>query len=403
MAMENNRISNNIDYSFLKNIIFLRIAVVTLLNNFIVAAIISMEILYIVSFLKKSSFHLALFMMLGAVLSIIITPVFGRMIDKSPETSKKLMIAACITGLIGCIILYLTKNFLIALMVEILLFTVARSINPALIAQSYATSYLAGDANKTHWVSVHRALTSAGWIVAPPMAGLIVDAFGFQEFFIVIGVIYILMLILFSITKQVKPRRESGIEKVIEHTGIGFWGFFSVFVLMFFTMFVLDTNLPLLVKFLGGHAKEVGLLFSIAGVGEVILITFGGYFVKHFSDTKIIILIVALGMVYSLISHFANSLSELYFAQLIYGAYLGLMLGTSYLLLQKLRPNEPGLVAAYYYNSFKICKMIGAGSAAILNGFFNPQLVAIMPIIPLVLTLTIYVYMKHRASSRYVQ
>ncbi|NRA87909.1 MAG: MFS transporter [Rhizobiales bacterium] len=311
--MENNRISNNIDYSFLKNTIFLRIAVVTLLNNFIVAAIISMEILYIVSFLDKSSFHLALFMMLGAVLSIIITPIFGRMIDKSPETSKKLMIAACITGLIGCIILYLTKIFLIALMVEILLFTVARSINPALIAQSYATSYLAGDANKAHWVSVHRALTSAGWIVAPPMAGLIVDAFGFQEFFIVIGVIYILMLILFSVTKQVKPRRESGIEKVIEHTGIGFWGFFSVFVLMFFTMFVLDTNLPLLVKFLGGHAKEVGLLFSIAGVGEVILITFGGYFVKHFSDTKIIILIVALGMVYSLISHFANSLSELSF------------------------------------------------------------------------------------------
>jgi SET family sugar efflux transporter-like MFS transporter len=309
-----------------------------------------------------------------ALSSILVSTAFGHWFDRAP--SRVPLFLALLMTTVGYALLALTTQYHLLLLIACLPLGMSAAAFPQLFAIAKGHLDHATVATTERGVAMLRALWSVAWAVGPALGAVAIAAWGFSGVFLTTASCGVVASVIVLLAGVRVPNRTStsnaGLlsdRQSLRTVGLAA----SSFTLFHMAMFMGSIALPIVVtRDLGGTKSEVGLIFSVCALLEVLVLL---RFVLH-PSTQRYQRWLSRGFVcfllYFLTIFFLPSIAVLFVAQALRAAGIGLVgyLGIGY--IQSSMPDRVGSAAALFSNTVNAGSLLAgfaAGSWAQIFGY----------------------------------
>jgi MFS transporter, SET family, sugar efflux transporter len=309
-----------------------------------------------------------------ALSSILVSTAFGHWFDRAP--SRVPLFLALLMTTVGYALLALTTQYHLLLLIACLPLGMSAAAFPQLFAIAKGHLDHATVATTERGVAMLRALWSVAWAVGPALGAVAIAAWGFSGVFLTTASCGVVASVIVLLAGVRVPNRTStsnaGLlpdRQSLRTVGLAA----SSFTLFHMAMFMGSIALPIVVtRDLGGTKSEVGLIFSVCALLEVLVLL---RFVLH-PSTQRYQRWLSRGFVcfllYFLTIFFLPSIAVLFVAQVLRAAGIGLVgyLGIGY--IQSSMPDRVGSAAALFSNTVNAGSLLAgfaAGSWAQMFGY----------------------------------
>jgi MFS transporter, SET family, sugar efflux transporter len=210
------------------------------------------------------------------------------------------------------------------------------------------------------YMNVFRLFFALAWTVGPAVASWVIVRYSYRGTFLVTAFVFFLLLL--AILRWVPgvppaPPDPSGAQTTLGKMLMrpDLMAYFVAFVLIFTSTTMAMMGLPLLVlKTLGGNARHVGILFSLAPVFELPLMFFFGLLASRGDQARLIRIAVGIAVVYFALLMFVQAPWHIYPLQILSAAITAVVSGVAITFFQNYMPGQAGTATNHYYNAFRV-------------------------------------------------
>ncbi|WP_181171192.1 MFS transporter [Mesorhizobium sp. B2-5-9] len=340
------------------------IALCVVVNACVSSALAAVIPIFLVSNLHVSYFRASLLMVVGTLLSAAATYSLGRIGDAA-RARYPIAIASAICGLAGAMILAFATSYVAFLLVFASLFAVAGS----LFSQLMALAILHARSSS----AIIRAVASGGWVIGPPLGGMVATWRSPAVLFLTIAAAYALLAMIIGVMALRLPSPAANTSESKSALSASNRRPASIVLTtcalasLHFLLSVCALGIPWRIVQIGGSEYHVGLAFAIAAAVEIPLIACSNIIVSRAGQATMLVVSSTLLLVYFAAASLIDSVPAMVSLSVINGVVTGIMMGLSLIVLQERLPDRPAHASAIYSNTIRlsyVAALLTAGGIA---------------------------------------
>lgn len=304
---------------------------------------------------------------------VVVSQYFAKKSDTG--TSRKWIILIGQLGFVSStVILALTRNYYIALASVIFFMSFSACSMPQIFAmgRNYADKYLGEKA--VFFVTMMRASMAVAWVIAPPLAFLVNDLFGFTQTFLIAAgcgstVFFIVLVGLPNLHIEVPHQ----IEKLVhwqKTPGVLFFLLCIFFAFSANSMYITSISLYITQE-LNFASKWAGYLMGIAAFIEIPIMLSAGYLSRKFGIHRLIFTACLSGLIFHSGLLVAKEPWELMIIQVFNGLFIGINASLGMVVVQDMMKKQMGLASTLFSNSQMLSILLSSLMVGLIAQYFS--------------------------------
>ncbi|NUT91415.1 MAG: sugar efflux transporter [Saccharothrix sp.] len=350
---------------------FVPLLVVSLLTGVGYALAFPFLSLFLVKELGASPFATGAFLLSGALSSLVVSTLIGRLSD-ARAVRRNIMVAASVAGGIGYGLFAVLRDYWLLLAVSIALLSVSSALMPQLFAYARQVLERSGSTRAPLAISTLRTMMSVSWVGGPPLAALLIDISGFTGLF---GAAAVICLLGAGVTAFLLP--EPGLVEST-HSNADGTGPRREIILAATAFTLLQgattlgvTAMPLYITdVLHGPTSDAGLVLGLCAALEIPLMLGFGALGMRIDLRKLVLSGGAVALAYYTVMLMTSATWQVLAAQLLNATVISAVMGVGISYFQDLAPDRPGYATTLYTNTMKLSGML-SGPLLALSALFG--------------------------------
>ena len=234
------------------------------------------------------------------------------------------------------------------------------------------------------YINVFRLLFSLAWTVGPALASAVMIRYSYRGTFLVAAFLFVLLLLsVLRFVPAVPPLAAAQRAAPVPFSELllrpGLVAHFVGFVLIFVCTTMSIMNLPLLIlDELGGNARHIGIVFSVAPVFELPFMYYCGLLASRGDQSRLIRMSVMLAIGYYALLAIVRAPWQIYPLQILSAAITAVIGGVAITFFQNFLPDHAGTATNLYSNAVRIGAMAGYLSFGVLAQSFGHRVVFVV-------------------------
>ncbi|MEU7527044.1 sugar efflux transporter [Saccharothrix sp. NPDC042600] len=327
--------------------------------------------LFLVKELGASPFATGAFLLSGAMSSLVVSTLIGRLSD-ARAVRRNLMVVASLAGATGYALFAVVRNYWLLLVVSIALLSVASVLMPQLFAYARQVLERSGSTRAPLAISALRTMMSVSWVGGPPLAALLIDVSGFVGLF---GAAAVICLLGAGVTAFLLD--EPGLDEATRGAGGGGGLRRDIaFAAVAFTLLQGASQLgviamPLFIAdVLHGSTSDAGLVLGLCAALEIPLMLGLGALGMRVDLRRIVLAGGAVALAYYAVMLMTTATWQVLAAQLLHATVISAVMGVGISFFQDIAPDRPGYATTLYTNTMKVSGML-SGPLLALSAVFG--------------------------------
>ncbi|MFE0018221.1 MFS transporter [Mesorhizobium sp. NPDC059054] len=314
--------------------------------------------------LHASYFEASLLLVAGTLASSAATYGVGRIGDAA-RLRYPIVIGSALCGLAGALILAFITSYLGFLVIFASLLAIAGSLFSQLMALAIVHARSS--------TAIIRAVASGGWVIGPPLGGLIAAWQSPTALFLTIAGAYALLSLIIGAMALRSSQLEAtaGEHKLApeapDKKPASILVIISALASIHFLLAVCALGIPWRIVQVGGSEYHVGLAFAIAAAVEIPLIVCSNVIVSRAGQATMLAVSSTMLLGFFVAVSLIDSVSTIVLLSVIHGIVAGVMMGLSLIILQERLPDRPAHASAIYSNTIRlshVAALLAAGGIA---------------------------------------
>jgi MFS transporter, SET family, sugar efflux transporter len=313
---------------------------------------------------KMSPVVFSVFMTITSVSAIVLTTILARWSDTHLSRRTVLVLGGgC--GALGYVgyafvrdVVWLTvigSTFLaVSAITFSQLFAQARDLLPRLNVDPRDTPL---------YMNVFRLFFALSWTVGPAIASWVMVLYSYRGMFLVAALLFLVfMLVVHRCVPELPPPAQGAARTPLAQAlrRPDLLAYFAGFVLVFMSATMCMLNLPLLVlDTLGGNARHVGIIYSVAPVFELPFMVYFGLLASRGDQAGVIRTGVFIAVIYYLALSLVQAPWHVYPLQMLGAAATAVTSGVAITFFQNYLPGQAGTATNLYASAQRLGSTIG--------------------------------------------
>ncbi len=223
------------------------------------------------------------------------------------------------------------------------------------------------------YLSALRTCFAVSWTFGPAVAAVALATWSFTGLFISAAALHALLFLLVLAFVHTPPTSRRGKEAPLSVLAIlrsrAVWPWFTAIALLQAAHIISVSNMSLfIVKELGGHERQVGIVFSLAPLFELPLMLYIGALASRVSSGRLLHAAAALAVVYYFSLTLVGAPWQIYPLQVLSAAIIAVTSGIAIAFFQSKLPQQPGAATNLYSNAMRVGSTSGFLSFGVLAG-----------------------------------
>jgi SET family sugar efflux transporter-like MFS transporter len=329
--------------------------------------------LYLIDELKVSPISMGLLIATMILSGVVVSQYFAKKSDTG--TSRKWIILMGQLGFVSStVILALTRNYYIALATVIFFMSFSACSMPQIFAmgRNYADKYLGEKA--VFFVTMMRASIAVAWVIAPPLAFLVNDLFGFTQTFLIAAscgstVFFIVLVGLPNLHLEI-PQQPEKLVRWQRTPGVLFFLLCIFFAFSANSMYITSISLYVTQE-LHFASKWAGYLMGIAAFIEIPIMLSAGYLSRKFGIHRLIFTACISGLIFHSGLLLAKEPWELMIMQVFNGLFIGINASLGMVVVQDMMKKQMGLASTLFSNSQMLSVLLSSLMVGLIAQYFS--------------------------------
>lgn len=331
-----------------------------LFTGFSGAFVMPLMSLYLIDELQVSPIMMGILISLMVLSGVVVSQYFAKKSDTG--TSRKWIILLGQFGFVTTtIVLALTRNYYIALATVLFFMSFNACTSPQIFAmgRNYADKYLAHQA--VLFVTMMRASIAVAWVIAPPLAFLVNDLFGFTQTFLIAAVAgtVAMMIVLFGLPNlHIEIPHQSE-----QHTDWKKVTAVPLFLACIFFVFsannmYINTISLYITQELHLASSWVGLFMGLAAFIEIPIMISAGYLSRRFGAPRLIFIACLNGLLFHAGLLIATQPWQFLMLQIFNSLFIGINASLGMVVVQDMMQKQIGLASTLFNNSMMLSVLL---------------------------------------------
>ncbi|PKF62319.1 MFS transporter [Psychromonas sp. psych-6C06] len=344
-----------------------------LFNGFSSAFISPLLSLYLIDELKVSPISMGILIAVMIISGVAVSQYFAKKSDQG-ASRKGIILMGQLGFVVSTVILALTRNYYIALASVIFFMSFSACSLPQIFAmgRNYADKYLGEKA--VFFVTMMRASIAVAWVVAPPLAFLVNDLFGFtQTFLIAASCGAMVFIIVFAGLPNLHLEVSKRPEKLVRWQQIPGVLFFLLCIFFAFSansMYITSISLYVTQE-LQFASKWAGYFMGIAAFIEIPIMLSAGYLSRRFGSQQLIFVACISGLIFHGGLLIATAPWQFMVLQLFNGLFIGINACLGMVVVQDLMKKQMGLASTLFSNSQMLSILLSSLMVGLIAQYFS--------------------------------
>jgi SET family sugar efflux transporter-like MFS transporter len=306
-----------------------------------------------------------IFMTITAVSAIGLTTWLARWSD-THFSRRAMLVLGCVCGILGYLgyafvrdVVWLTVIGSLVLGISSITFSQLFAHARELVARSDIAPR-----DAPLYMNVFRLFFALAWTVGPAVAAWVMVKYSYRGMFLVAAVVFLVLLLTVLLfvpaTPPPGPRTAGGgsLREALRRSDL--LANFAGFVLVFIAGTMGMMNLPLLVlKVLGGHEQQVGIVYSVAPFFELPFMYYFGFLATKGDHARIIRIGFAIAVAYYAALTLVQAPWHVYLVQILSAATTAVVSGVAITFFQNFLPDQAGTATNLYATAQRIGSTAG--------------------------------------------
>ncbi|CZF77137.1 sugar efflux transporter [Grimontia marina] len=335
--------------------------------------------IFVVDGLDATPLEMGVFLAISIFSGVIVSQRIAKLSDVGWHRRQIILLAQVAFILVTALFMVI-RDFYLALAVMVFISSFSAAALPQIFAigREYADKQL-GD-NSTLFVSLMRAMMSMSWVIGPPLAFILYDAFGFNGAFLfatattVISVLIVWRMFPSTKAKDTDNMREVEVRqswRKIQGAPLYLGAVFMLFLAN--NMYVM--SIPLYVtKELDMAGSVAGQLLGLAAFVEIPVMVLAGLWAAKVAPQRLMVLSAVSACLFYILLFNADSLWQIYALQLLNGLAVGISASLGMVVIQNKMPNQMGVATTLFNNAIMMASLasgVTVGFVAELHSYHS--------------------------------
>ncbi|OEE74947.1 MFS transporter [Enterovibrio norvegicus FF-162] len=348
--------------------------------------------IYVVDGLNASPLQMGIFLAVSILSGVLVSQRIAKLSDQGWDRRKIIMWSQVAFIIVMALFVFI-RNYYLALLVMVLIasFTAAAMPQNFTMGRQYADEYL-GD-NGTLFLSLMRAMMSLSWVIGPPLAFIIKDAYGFNGAFLFAGsMMAISVLIVWFMYPTVKIEKQDAIvesqQKWRKIEGVPLY--LGAVFMLFWANNMYVTTIPLYVtKELEMAGSIAGQLLGLAAFVEIPVMVLAGLWAAKVAPQRLMVFGAAAACIFYTLLFGTQVLWQMYALQILNGIAVGISAGLGMVVIQNKMPRQLGLATTLFNNGILLASLMSSVTVGVIAEWQDYQSVIIAMMLAGVAALTL--------------
>ncbi|OEE68189.1 MFS transporter [Enterovibrio norvegicus FF-33] len=348
--------------------------------------------IYVVDGLNASPLQMGIFLAVSILSGVLVSQRIAKLSDQGWDRRKIIMWSQVAFIIVMALFVFI-RNYYLALLVMVLIasFTAAAMPQNFTMGRQYADEYL-GD-NGTLFLSLMRAMMSLSWVIGPPLAFIIKDAYGFNGAFLFAGsMMAISVLIVWFMYPTVKIEKQDAIvesqQKWRKIEGVPLY--LGAVFMLFWANNMYVTTIPLYVtKELEMAGSIAGQLLGLAAFVEIPVMVLAGLWAAKVAPQRLMVFGAAAACIFYTLLFGTQVLWQMYALQILNGIAVGISAGLGMVVIQNKMPRQLGLATTLFNNGILLASLMSSVTVGVIAEWQDYQSVMIAMMLAGVAALTL--------------
>ncbi|OEE61013.1 sugar efflux transporter [Enterovibrio norvegicus] len=348
--------------------------------------------IYVVDGLNASPLQMGIFLAVSILSGVLVSQRIAKLSDQGWDRRKIIMWSQVAFIIVMALFVFI-RNYYLALLVMVLIasFTAAAMPQNFTMGRQYADEHL-GD-NGTLFLSLMRAMMSLSWVIGPPLAFIIKDAYGFNGAFLFAGsMMAISVLIVWFMYPTVKIEKQDAIvesqQKWRKIDGVPLY--LGAVFMLFWANNMYVTTIPLYVtKELEMAGSIAGQLLGLAAFVEIPVMVLAGLWAAKVAPQRLMVFGAAAACIFYTLLFGTQVLWQMYALQILNGIAVGISAGLGMVVIQNKMPRQLGLATTLFNNGILLASLMSSVTVGVIAEWQDYQSVMIAMMLAGVAALTL--------------
>ncbi|MEZ8143469.1 sugar efflux transporter [Enterovibrio sp. FF113] len=348
--------------------------------------------IYVVDGLNASPLQMGIFLAVSILSGVLVSQRIAKLSDQGWDRRKIIMWSQVAFIIVMALFVFI-RNYYLALLVMVLIasFTAAAMPQNFTMGRQYADEHL-GD-NGTLFLSLMRAMMSLSWVIGPPLAFIIKDAYGFNGAFLFAGsMMAISVLIVWFMYPTVKIEKQDAIvesqQKWRKIEGVPLY--LGAVFMLFWANNMYVTTIPLYVtKELEMAGSIAGQLLGLAAFVEIPVMVLAGLWAAKVAPQRLMVFGAAAACIFYTLLFGTQVLWQMYALQILNGIAVGISAGLGMVVIQNKMPRQLGLATTLFNNGILLASLMSSVTVGVIAEWQDYQSVMIAMMLAGVAALTL--------------
>ncbi|CZF80305.1 Sugar efflux transporter C [Grimontia celer] len=332
--------------------------------------------IFVVDGLDATPLQMGVFLAISIFSGVIVSQRIAKLSDVGWDRRQIILLAQS-AFIVVMVLFMMIRDFYLALAVMIFISSFSAAALPQTFAlgREFADKNL-GD-NSTLFVSLMRAMMSLSWVIGPPLAFILYDAFGFNGAFLFAAVTMVISVLIvwrmFPSTK-IKEADSTGEVEVrqswrkIPGAPLYLGAVFMLFLAN--NMYVM--SIPLYVtKELDMAGSVAGQLLGLAAFVEIPVMVLAGLWAAKVAPQRLMVLSAASACTFYSLLFNADALWQMYALQLLNGLAVGISASLGMVVIQNKMPNQMGVATTLFNNAIMMASLASSVTVGFVAELHN--------------------------------
>ncbi|MBV7298535.1 sugar efflux transporter [Enterovibrio paralichthyis] len=336
--------------------------------------------IFVVDGLHATPLQMGVFLAISICSGVVVSQRIAKLSDVGWDRRQIILLSQSAFIVVMSLFMVI-RDYYLALVVMIFISSITASSMPQTFAigREYADKNL-GD-NSTLFVSLMRAMMSLSWVIGPPLAFILYDAFGFNGAFLFAATtMAISICIVWNMFPAAKIKQAS-VEGVAEIRQSwrkipGAPLYLGAVFMLFFANNMYVMSLPLYVtKELELAGSVAGQLLGLAAFVEIPVMVLAGLWAAKVAPQRLMVLSAASACLFYTLLFNADSLWQMYALQILNGMAVGISASLGMVVIQNKMPNQMGVATTLFNNAIMIASLASSVTVGVVAELYNYHMV----------------------------
>ncbi|WP_407331085.1 sugar efflux transporter [Enterovibrio sp. 27052020O] len=336
--------------------------------------------IYVVDGLNSSPLQMGIFLAISILSGVVVSQRIAKLSDQGWDR-RQIIMWSQIAFIVVMGLFVFIRDYYLALLVMVFIasFTAAAMPQNFTMGRQYADEHLGQ--NGTLFLSLMRAMMSLSWVIGPPLAFIIKDAYGFNgAFLFAASMMAISVLIVWFMYPTVKiEKHDTAIELPQKWRKIdGVPLYLGAVFMLFWANNMYVTTIPLYVtKELEMAGSIAGQLLGLAAFVEIPVMVLAGLWAAKVAPQRLMVFGAAAACIFYTLLFGTQVLWQMYALQILNGIAVGISAGLGMVVIQNKMPRQLGLATTLFNNGILLASLMSSITVGVIAEWQNYQSVII--------------------------